>query len=159
MRKLMVGMLLTYAAMAFSQGSAPIPSQFASGKTAFLAFAGAPSVTDVEREQTRVLYSSLYSGIQTAARYKLVDQPSVADLCMEFSIVEHESFSGFRLAMYDCKIHALLWTLDEVVRPAFRNASLQKNIEASIGQLMADLDTLANGSAPGALKVKNQKQP
>ncbi len=78
---------------------------------------------------------------------------------MEFSIINNASFAGFRFAIHDCKAHALLWILDEIVTPALRAATLQKNIDASIGQLLADLDTLAAGSAPGALKTKNQKQP
>ncbi len=157
MKRLLSILLFLCGLTAVAQSPAPAPAQIGSSHTAFLAFAGAPAQTDVQREQTRVLYTSLYQAIAGTGRYQLVATPAAAELCMEFSLLENASFSGFRLAIFDCKLHALLWTLDQSVQPALRSAAIQRNIDAATAQLLSDLNTLASGKIPGALLPKNQK--
>jgi len=136
----------------------PVPSQFATAHTAFLASGSAPGSGRNERFIAQVVYSSVYKSLSTAGHYHLVSAPADAELSMVVSTQSHVSdvmggdspFEALlRLEIYDVKTHTLLWALDEQINSMFREKTFQKNVDQSVAALMVDLNALASGSVPG----------
>ena len=142
------------AMQAQTELDAPVPAQFATAKTAFLAYAGAPAGS---RITPAMVYPSAFRALNKMGNYSLSATPENADLLMEVSVgVQYSSVSSgsstqtpyVRLVLYDRKTHALLWEIDEMLGAAFREASMQKNIDQSMAALAADLKALAMGKLP-----------
>ena len=157
---LAIAILLLATLPLFAQTPAtPVPSQFATAHTAFLASGSAPGAGGRERLIAQMVYTSAYNSLSTAGRYHLVSMPADAELSMVISaesrIFDVSSGSSsdsifLRLEIYDIKTHTLLWALDESVNGAFREKTFQKNVDQSVAALMDDLNALANGTIPGA---------
>ena len=141
-----------------SADAVPVPSQFATAQTAFLASASAPGVGGRETLIAQIIYSSLYKSLSSGGQYRLVSAPADSELSMIISahahvssVVNGSSFDAtyLRLEVYDVKTHTLLWALDEPIQGAFRQKTFQKNVDKSIASLNNDLKQLASGAVPG----------
>ena len=131
-----------------SANAVPVPSQFATARTVFLASGSAPGSGTHEVLIARMVYSSFYRSLSTAGRYHLVSAPADADLSMVIS-ADSLNEPSLQLDIYDIKTHTLLWTLDEPLLGAFREKTFQKNIDKTVAALMNDLKSLASGEVPG----------
>ena len=142
------------ALQAQTESDVLVPTQFATAKTAFLAYAGAPAGS---RITPAMVYPSAFKALNKMGNYSLNPTPGSADLLMEVSVGVHYSSvsSGsstqtpyVRLVLYDRSTHALLWEIDEMLSAAIREASMQKNIDQSMAAMAADLKALAMGKLP-----------
>jgi hypothetical protein len=131
-----------------SSSAVPVPSQFATAHTVFLASACAPGFSD-EKATAGAIYATVYQSLAASGRYRLVAVPADADLSMVLTI--RESVLG--LEIYDVKTHTLLWVLDEPVwLPTI------KNMQASAELFINDLNTLASNKMPGDVPPPHGKQ-
>ena len=121
-----------------AQAPAPVPSQFATAKTVFLASAAAPGLSN-EKNTSASIYTVVYQSLASAGRYRLVLSPAEADLSMTLTVKEQI----LSLEIYDVKTHTLLWVIDE---PIF--LPTLKNMQASALLFAGDLNTLANSKLP-----------
>ena len=122
----------------------PVPSQFATAHTIFLASASAPGYSD-EKATAAAIYTSVYQSLAVSGRYRLVTAPADADLSMVLTIRK----SVLSLEIYNVKTHTLLWVLDEPLRVATLEKTFVKNAQASALLFVDDLNTLASGKLPG----------
>ena len=150
--------LAAIASPAIAQsGSVPVPAEFASAHTLFLSCGGAPLLASREKEGVTMLYTSAYHALSSAGHYRLTSTPADSDITAVISLEDRLSGVSYgssaeadfiQLAVYDTKTHALLWNIDEPVDGAIRKASFQKNIDASVAKIVADLNSLAAGKLP-----------
>jgi hypothetical protein len=126
----------------------PVPSQFATAHTVFLASACAPGFSN-EKGTAGAIYATVYQSLAASGRYRLVAVPADADLAMVLTI--RESVLG--LEIYDVKTHTLLWVLDEPVW-----LPTVKNMQASAELFINDLNTLASNKLPGDVPPPRGKQ-
>lgn len=152
-----LSIVLASALSAQTPPTVPVPSQFATAKTAFLASGGAPAGSSHEKQIVSMLYSSVYQALASAHLYQMTATPSQADLSMIVSlgafttdVTNGSSFeyNFLRLSVYDTRTHALLWNVDEPLAGAFREKTFQKNIDTTSSKVMADLKTLSSGAIP-----------
>ena len=138
--------------------TAPTPASIGSAQSVFAASAGAPELRTREKEAVSWMYDSLFQQLNAWGKYKVVTKPADADLALEISL--QVSFSDvtngssirsafMKLDIRDRSTHALLWTLDEPIRGAFREKTFQKNINDTMTHLIDDLKALAAGHQPG----------
>ena len=144
---------LLLARGAHAQTTAPVPTQFATAHTVFLASAGTTATSDVE-DYVAAMYPSTYRMLGTL-NYQLVATPAAADLGMEISVVTvpplgvgAPSAAFLQLVVRDIKTHALLWTLQVPINNDFRAKSFQKGLDAAEARLAADLNALKSGTLP-----------
>jgi hypothetical protein len=155
---LALAIALALTPMAHAQtAAAPVPSQFATAQTVFLASAGAPVGGTKEKLMVNMVYSGMYDALTSLKQYRLVTAPADADLSMEVSVVVavgavNGTFNNvvLRLVVRDTKTHALLWTLDEPLDGAFREKTFQRNVDSAATKITADLKSLAEGKEPQA---------
>jgi len=135
----------------------PVPSQFATAKTAFLASAGSSAVSTREKDVSSMIYSSMYRELASAKTYQLTSAPADAELSMtlglESSVTDATNGTSFaytfiRLSVFDTKTHALLWNIDEPIKGAFREKTFVKNVDDATSRVLADLKSLAAGKIP-----------
>jgi hypothetical protein len=135
----------------------PVPSQFATAKTAFLASAGSSAVSIREKDVSSMIYTSMYRFLASAKMYQLTTAPADAELSMALSLesvvtsVTNGSSFGYtfiRLSVVDTKTHSLLWNIDEPINGAFREKTFLKNVDDATSRVMADLKSLASGKIP-----------
>ena len=129
----------------------PVPSQFASAHTIFLASGSAPGYPN-EKAIAAAVYTSVYQALAASGRYRLVPTPDGADLSMVVTLygeMGHEEPTFLSLQIYDVKTHVLLWVLDEPIEAATLLKTLVKNAQASANLFAKDLNTLASGKLPG----------
>jgi len=157
---LTVAMLLIAALPLTAQAPAavPVPSQFATANTVFLASGSAPGRGENEPIIAQMVYRSVYKSMSATGRYKLVSTPADAEISMVISTQSRISslLNGtpiyaifLYLEIYDIKTHTLIWVLDEPVEGASREKTFQKNVDQSVAALMVDLNALADGKIPG----------
>ncbi|MGH9617016.1 MAG: hypothetical protein ACRD28_09775, partial [Acidobacteriaceae bacterium] len=157
----LVAALFLQAALPLSAQSAnavPVPAQFATAHTVFLASGAAPGAGGKEVLIAQMVYSSFYKSLSAAGRYRLVSTPDDAELSMVIStqtamsdVMKGDSVdeSYLRLEIFDVRTHSLLWTIDEPLNGAFREKTFQKNVDKSVAAIMSDLNSLASGAVPG----------
>lgn len=156
----LVAALLVQTALPLSAqptSAVPVPAQFATAHTVFLASGAAPGTGGKEVLIAQMVYSTFYRSLSAAGRYRLVSAPADAELSMAIST--QDAISGvmqgdsvdelfLRLEIFDVKTHTLLWVLDEPLNGAFREDTFQKNVDKSVAALMSDLNSLASGAVP-----------
>jgi len=160
---------LLLATCAHAQTTAPVPTQFATAHTIFLASAGTTATPDVE-DYVSALYPSTYRMLSTL-NYQLVATPADAELGMEISVVTvpplgvgAPSAAYLQLVVRDIKTHALLWTLQVPLNNDFRAKSIQKGLDAAEARIAADLNALKTGTLPtsasttGKSRISQEKQ-
>jgi len=135
----------------------PVPAQFTTAHTVFLASGSAPGSGRDEPVIAQMAYSSVYKSLSTSGRYQLVSTPADAELSMVVStqsrisdVSRGTSTDTFflRFEIYDVKTHTLLWALGEPINGTFRVKTFQKNVDLSVVLLMVDLKSLASGKIP-----------
>jgi hypothetical protein len=155
---------LLFATCSSAQTPVPVPSNFATAKTAFLASEGAPDLATKEKEGISILYSSMYKALLAASIYKLETNPAAADLSMSVSIGNISmDFNGnslanpfIRLSIRDTKTQSLLWNIDETLKGAWREKTFEKNVDTCTAQIIADLKQLAAGTSPSNTPAPNK---
>ena len=131
-----------------SPNAIPVPSQFATAHTVFLASASAPGFPN-EKATAGAIYATVYQSLAASGRYRPVSSPADADLSMVLTV--RESVLG--LEIYDVKTHTLLWVLDEPIW-----LPTVKNMQASALLFIDDLNTLASNKLPGDVPPPHGKQ-
>ena len=170
MKTLRVSALLAFifaAAAALAQQpapAAPTPAPILSAKTIFISNGGAdaglfpePFSGDPSRG-----YEELYAMLKAHSPYRLVDDPSQADLVLELRLtapygpsrpdkVEGTSdpLPMFTLIIYDRRSHYVLWTLTQTVEYAVLQKTHDRNFDTAISYLGGQFLALG-GHAPNA---------
>ena len=124
----------------------PPPSQFATAKTVFLAWAGAPPGSNAWIPTTQLVITDVQKALLTTGRYTQVGKPADADLSLRLSI----EGGLIRLAIFDTKPGALLWTIDEGIEGANRKETAIKNLNDAAVRIVSDLEALASGTTVAA---------
>ncbi len=139
----------------------PVPTQLTSAKTIFLGNGGAL----FENKYGTFAYNSLYQKLSALNRYQLKGAPADAELSFEVSlnIAVSDATNGtsisrpyLNLVIRDVKTHTLLWTLSERISGAFREKSLEKNIDEAVAKIVADLNTLTSVNTATALPASSE---
>ena len=145
--------------IAHPQAPSPVPSDFASAKTAFIASGGVPALGTREKLAVGMLYNSFYQKLATWNKYKVVSTPKDADIAFELSIAQAVgpvnlgvSFATtyIKVDARDVKTHALLWTIDDPIDGAFRVKTFRRDVDQGVDLVIADLKALAAGKQPGS---------
>lgn len=140
---------------------APLPAALHTAKNVFISFAGADALIYGDPRQ---IYNHFYAEMKARKRYTLVDSPAAADLILEISFanpiskVEVSPGAGgswggsfnapqLHLGLLAPKTGIVLWGLTQRVASTLLTKNLDKNIEAAVHKLAADLDAL-NASSP-----------
>jgi hypothetical protein len=128
---------------------APIPAQFATAKTVFLANAGSSAGSSDYNQLAIIAYNSSYQALVAENHYHLTSTPTDADLIFEVSVIgDGRLFTGrTRFVVRDAKSQSLLWTINEDIKAASREKDFEKNAAISAAKLVSDLNTL-NESTP-----------
>jgi hypothetical protein len=145
-----------------AQTTTPVPSQFATAHTVFLASAGITATPDAE-DYVSAMYPSTYRMLSTL-NYQMVTTPSAADLGMEVSVVTvpplgigAPSAAYMQLVVRDMKTHALIWTLQVPINNDFREKSLQKGLDPAEARMAADLKSLIAGNLPTSAPIQKTR--
>jgi len=135
-------------AQSTSAPAAPVPSQFATAHTAFLA-SGGNAGFDADTNYTALVYASTYQMLQNIHHYQLTSTPAEADLSMEISVLPNSGTATIlRLAVYDTKTHALLWNIDSMLYSVARTKDEPAVINAAESRISAQLQALIIGTVP-----------
>ena len=123
-----------------------IPSQLGSAKTIFVGYEGAPMGIDTVPgiPVTLLVITGVQEALSKSGRYTQVDKPGDAELSCRLSV---QAGYGLRLAVFDTKTGALLWTIDEPFNWGVRKETIIKNINDATSKVVSDLDALASGTA------------
>ncbi len=136
--------------------TAPVSTEFATAKTIFLANAGGNIVPYKGTDDAEDSYSALYQQLKTWNHYQLVDTPAKADLSLELSIQALSSYettvgvSAYYLqcVVRDTRTHALLWTINQPIKNAFRTATAETNMQDAVRRTVQSLKALTVGHQP-----------
>lgn len=144
---------------------APVPEQIQAAKKIFVSNSGGderwfddPIFTGgVDRT-----YNEFYAAMKIWGHYELVASPADADLIVEIGLIA-PGISGtgsegdtlgrkpydpqFRLAIRDPKTNVLLWAFTEHVQWAILQGNRDKNFEATLNKIVADMQALVGTPA------------
>ena len=141
--------------------TAPLPSALATATKLFIGNAG-----DQENADCLRAYNSFYDGIGKLGRFQLVLNPNEADLVLELhyeialgqSVVSDHNGSSvrqFRVVIEDPHTRIVLWSLTERTNYAIRQNNRNKNLDETVGTLVADFNLLA---APQPVAPNNKSK-
>jgi hypothetical protein len=135
-----------------AQTAVPVPTQLATAKTVFIAYAGSKWYP---QEYGILVYQSVRTGLASMG-YTLAQNPADAELSVESSVTG-DAIADVRLhvAIYDTKTHTLLWVFDEPMNGRV-DKTIAKNLDKSVQQFTADLRALS--SAPTAAPTAPDKK-
>ena len=157
---LCVSMLLTAPALAQQSAptaAAPVPPAILSASRIFISNAGAdaglfPSPFSDSPDRG---YNQFYAALKNQGSYQLVNDPSKADLVLEFRLTAPYGPSNadkqkgasdplpmFRLVVYDAKTHFILWALTENVDLAYLKKSHDRNFDSALASIVKDFNLL-----------------
>jgi hypothetical protein len=131
--------LLSVGLPAQTSQDAPLPADFATAQTAFIASAGAPALVPKEKTVVGMMYDSFYRQLNSWNRYKITASPKDADLAFQISMQTLANMSYMRLNIREVKTNVLLWTLYEPIDGAFREKTFQHNVDVSVDDLSKTL--------------------
>jgi hypothetical protein len=143
-----------------------VPPAIRAAKTIFVSNAGAdsglfpqPFSGDTDRA-----YNQLYSALKADGHFKLVTDPTIADLVLEIQLIAPQGPSEpskqkgasdphpmFRLTVY--KDHYLLWTITESVDFALLQKTHDRNFDEALSAVLANFLQIA-GKSPAAAQGK-----
>lgn len=144
----------THAQQAKAADLAPIPTQIATAKNAFVANAGGECSPFGKTEFSggpNAAYNELYAAMKQWGHFTLVSVPANADLVMEIHFtcpVYIEEKSGWdvdaqlRLIFLDPKTRILLWAITEHSQPAKLKGNRDKEFGLAMGRLVSDVKSL-----------------
>jgi hypothetical protein len=157
-------LLLAALPLAAQTPAAPIPAQFTTAKTAFVANAGAEDNSISERA-----YATFYAGLSQWNRYQLVATPAAADLVLELRYTAPLSdinvMNGssnpphysprFQLIIRDRATGVILWSVTE----SPFGTRKQNSYDNAVNALLADLKALVAGQYPSEAAAASQPTP
>jgi hypothetical protein len=143
---LTLAIAIATVAQAQTPADPPAPSQFATAKTAFLSFTGAPASPQSAQETIRAVYGSFYRALVADGYYKLTRAPADAELAFELSILQKGN--EIQIQIRDMKTRAVLWTITQRVEPTWGKTTALKNLDQASTHLITDLNTLISGKLP-----------
>jgi len=144
------------ATVAQTPVAVPMPSQFATAKTIFVAYAGVPRDVSLAFPAGQLIYIDLQNALTANQRYSVVTKPADAELSARLSI---EPGLLVRLAVFDTKTGMLLWTVEEPLDLATTKAHALNNLNLASLSLVNDLESLAAPKLPDDLSTPpNKKQ-
>jgi hypothetical protein len=130
----------------------PLPAQIVNAKSVFISNTapdGMPSLMLQNFGEPNRPYDQLYAAMKSWGRYLLAGSPADADLVLEIHFTRSVYTGGlgegaeFYLSILDAKTHFVLWTLVEPVQGAVRKVSWEKNIDASVSELVNDMKVIS----------------
>jgi hypothetical protein len=147
---------------------APVPPALLNAKTVFISNAGAdsglfphPFSGDPDRP-----YNEFFAAVQAWGRYRIVADPSEADVVFELQLIAPPGPSNankvngasdplpmFRLVIFDRKTHYVLWALTESIMVAVLQKTHDNNFDAALSAITMDLKRLT--SAPTSTAANN----
>lgn len=129
-----------------AQQPPPVPAQIQSARNVFLANGGETCSWFIGPNRG---YRQLYSALREWGRYQLVATPGQANLILAVSFACPESdpanniaYARLRLRIFQPRPHILLWTLNEPVRSAILQRNRDRNFDAAVRAMVADLQRL-----------------
>jgi hypothetical protein len=143
------------ATIAQTPNAVPMPSQFATAKTIFVAYAGAPRDVSLVLPAGQLIYIDLQNALTANRRYSVVTRPADAELSARLSI---EPGLLVRLAVFDTKTGVLLWTVEESLDLATTKAHALNNHNLTTVSLVNDLESLAASKLPDDLSTPPNKK-
>ncbi len=142
----------------------PVPAEILAAKTVFVSNGGSDSGLFPEPfsgDPSRP-YTQLYAALKAAGDYTLVNEPSQAALVLEIRLTAPYGPSNankqngasdplpmFRLVVYDCKSHYILWTFTQSIEYAILQKTHDRNFDDALTLLLNQFLTLG-GKAPMA---------
>jgi hypothetical protein len=128
---------------------APIPFQIAQSKSAFLS-----NTCDLEYEDCRVAYNTMYQALTTWGHYTLVTKPEDAELVLQVHLSVYDYVSHLQLSILDEHSHFTLWNINEWIDP--NDSHSAATFQAAANRVIKDLEVLAK---PGATAGPTQLYP
>jgi len=139
------------------QPAAPIPTQIATAKTAFLSFAAEGTYIDDARD-----YNALYAALTTWGHYQLTARPADAELIFKVQRTAAVSPLSLSVQIIDRATGVILWTISEPFtnEPIITEANKEKSVAATVGAVIGDLKVLAqpNATATSPLPPPKKKK-
>jgi len=137
---------------------APIPAAIPAAKSIFVSNGGAdsglfpePFSGDMNRG-----YDQLFAALESSGRFRLVSDPSSADLVLEIKLVApygptngskqngaSDPLPMFRLTVYDAKSHFVLWTITNSVGFAILQKTHDHNFDMALNEVVSEFMALA----------------
>jgi len=140
---------------------APIPAQILSAKKIFIAYGGvernflaAADKANADYQPTRT-YNELYAAIKTWGQYEIVSAPADCDVVLQVStryLVRELAAPQLTVTIIDPRTHITLWSVTEYTQGAGRQKNREKNYEAAMAALIADLKSLVSSSTANPAK-------
>jgi hypothetical protein len=125
--------------------SGPVPPAIHAAKKIFLS--NAVDISGNYSGGPTRAYDMFYAALKANSQFEMVSDPSDADLVLELHIVHANSLSAiFKLVIYDCKSHYVLWTLSESVDLAQLQSNRDSNFDKALSALIGDFQTLTGKS-------------
>jgi hypothetical protein len=122
---------------------APVPSQILAAKKIFISNEGEDTWLDYDPKHDPTLtYNELYGDMKSWGKYELVSTPADADVVFEIHLLLQERSLQLRLLILDPKSHITLWTLNQIAKPASRDAAARKNFDKAMDALVATIKGL-----------------
>jgi len=140
----------------------PVPPELAAAKSVFLSNAGADSGLFPQpfSGDTSRAYAEFYSDLQSSGAFRLVGDPSEADLVLELQLIAPYGPTNankqngaadprpmFRLTVYDRRTHYILWTVTQSVDLAFLQKTHDHNFDQALGAVLNQFLAIA-GKTP-----------
>ena len=139
------------------QPAAPIPTQIATAKTAFISFAAEGTYIDDARD-----YNALYAALTTWGHYQLTARPADAELIFKVQRTAAVSPLSLSVQIIDRATGVILWTISEPFtnEPIITEANKEKSVAATVGAVIGDLKVLAqpNATATSPLPPPKKKK-
>jgi len=139
--------------------AAPIPTQIATAKTAFISFAAEGTYIDDARD-----YNALYAALTTWGHYQLTARPADAELIFKVQRTAAVSPLSLSVQIIDRATGVVLWTISEpyILEPVAitTEASKEKAVADTVGAFIGDLKVLAqpNATATSPLPPPKKKK-
>ncbi len=137
--------------------AAPVPTQIASAKRAFIFNAGEETYFQLPKDAMYTggpnrTYNQFYAAMKSWGRYELSSTPADADIVFEIGFSYRNQgptfVSQIKLVVLDPKTHIGLWTFTDYVEPAGMAKNREKNYNIAMDALMEDLKNLVSPAAP-----------
>jgi hypothetical protein len=141
--------------------TAPVPPVLLAAKKIFLSNAGAdsglfPHPFSGTRDRA---YDQFYAAVKDWGHYDLVSNPADADLVLELQLTApngptsankqngaSDPLPMFRLVIFDCKTHYILWALTESIDAANFQKTHDYNFDEALTALLTDLKSVVTPS-------------
>lgn len=155
----MVSLLALPCAYAQTQATAPLPALLSNTHSIFIGNAG-----DQENADCLRAYNDFYAGVDALHHFKIVNDPSSADMIVELhyeislagsKVSSEDSTRQFRAVLIDRQTHTVVWSLTEKSNYASLQKNRDKNLDTTVDALVGDFAKLVS-STPEAPDNKSK---